>query len=140
MALGPIRSAVAPILAIAPPYRLERHEAAVARLAATLGGRFDELLRAGASLEPPEAAEQLLGVLRDRRAVVHDDRPRLTAREREVLGLLSRGMTNKEIGATLAVRPKTVMHHTSAIYRKLGVRGRSEAVVWAAHNGLVPDA
>ena len=57
-----------------------------------------------------------------------------------MLDLLSRGMTNKEIGATLLVRPKTVMHHTSAIYRKLGVRGRSEAVVWAARNGLVPDA
>jgi len=36
---------------------------------------------------------------------------------------------------TVVVTPKTVMHHTSAIYRKLGVRGRSEAAVWAIHNG-----
>jgi len=128
-----------PIFAIAPPYRLERHEAAVGHLAAALGGRFDQLLRAGAGLDPPEAAEQLLAVLRARRSRVEHDRPRLTAREREVLDLLSRGMTNKEIGVTLAVRPKTVMHHTSAIYRKLGVRGRSEAGVWAVRNGLVPD-
>jgi DNA-binding NarL/FixJ family response regulator len=34
----------------------------------------------------------------------------------------------------LSLTPKTVMHHTSAIYRKLGVRGRSEAAVWAIHN------
>ena len=139
-ALGPIRGSVAPIFAITPPYRRERHEAAVAQLAATLGSRFDPLLRAGASVDPPEAAEQLLAVLRNRRSLAEGDGPRLTAWEREVLDLLSRGMTNKEIGVTLEVRPKTVMHHTSAIYRKLGVRGRSEAVVWAARHGLVPGS
>ena len=61
----------------------------------------------------------------------------LTAREVEVLALLADGLSNKEIASVLAVSPKTVMHHAAAIYRKLGVRGRSEAVVAAVKRGLV---
>ena len=49
--------------------------------------------------------------------------------------LLARGLTNKEIAQTLGVTPKTVMHHTVAIYQNLGVRGRSETVAWAIRTG-----
>ena len=56
---------------------------------------------------------------------------RLTDRQREVVKLLARGLTNKEIAQTLGITPKTVMHHTVAIYQDLGVRGRSETVAWA---------
>jgi hypothetical protein len=52
-----------------------------------------------------------------------------------VLDLLAAGGTNREISADLGISTKTVMHHTSSIYRKLAVRGRAEAV--AAHLGLV---
>ncbi|MFN8158845.1 MAG: LuxR C-terminal-related transcriptional regulator [Candidatus Nanopelagicales bacterium] len=55
----------------------------------------------------------------------------LTPRERDVLAQLVSGGTNREIGEALGMSPKTVMHHTVAIYRKLGVRGRAEAVAWA---------
>ena len=55
----------------------------------------------------------------------------LTEREREVLETMTSGASNKEISRLLGISTKTVMHHTSAIYRKLGVRGRSEAVAWA---------
>ena len=55
----------------------------------------------------------------------------LTAREREVLSSMTTGATNKELSALLGISAKTVMHHTSSIYRKLGVRGRAEAVAWA---------
>lgn len=48
----------------------------------------------------------------------------LSRREREVLTLLAEGSSNKEISRTLGISAKTVMHHTSSIYRKLGVRGR----------------
>ena len=54
--------------------------------------------------------------------------PALTAREQDVLDLVVDGRTNREIAADLSLSPKTVMHHTGAIYRKLGVRGRAEAI------------
>ena len=62
---------------------------------------------------------------------------RLTPRQKEVLQLLSAGLPNKEIAAELGVRPSTVMHHTLAIYRELGVRGRSEATAVAFRAGFV---
>jgi len=61
----------------------------------------------------------------------------LTARQLEILVLLAAGMTNKEISQRLVVAPKTTMHHTSNIYRRLGVRGRGEAVAWGRRAGLV---
>lgn len=51
----------------------------------------------------------------------------LTEREREVLGLLAQGLTNREIGARLFLSAKTVGHHVGAILRKLGVKTRTEA-------------
>lgn len=60
----------------------------------------------------------------------------LTPREREVLEELMTGATNKEISLRLGMSPKTVMHHSVAIYRKLGVRGRAEATAWAFRNGM----
>jgi DNA-binding NarL/FixJ family response regulator len=64
--------------------------------------------------------------------------PDLTQREREVLAELVRGHTNQGIAVNLDVSPKTVMHHTVSVYRKLGVRGRAEAVAHALRAGLVP--
>lgn len=60
----------------------------------------------------------------------------LTPRELEVLEELVTGATNKEISRRLGMAPKTVMHHSMAIYRKLGVRGRAEATAWAFRHGL----
>ncbi|WP_097186582.1 LuxR C-terminal-related transcriptional regulator [Ornithinimicrobium cerasi] len=63
----------------------------------------------------------------------------LTGRERDVMRLLVAGGTNREISRDLGITPKTVMHHTSSIYRKLGVRGRAEAVAWFLRLEPVPD-
>jgi DNA-binding NarL/FixJ family response regulator len=60
----------------------------------------------------------------------------LTAREREVLSLVARGMTNARIGQTLFISEKTAGHHVSRILAKLGVRNRAEAATHAA----LPDA
>ena len=60
----------------------------------------------------------------------------LTPRQREVLLALSSGRTYKEIGVQLGMSAKTVMHHSAEIYRRLGVRGRGEATVWAFRRGL----
>jgi two-component system response regulator DesR len=63
--------------------------------------------------------------------------PRLTAREREVLGEIATGATNREIGERLYLSPHTIKEHTSAIYRKLEVRNRAEAVQHAQRLGLI---
>ncbi len=60
----------------------------------------------------------------------------LTARERQVLSLMAAGSTNREIAAQLHLSPHTVKEHTSALYRKLGVRNRAEAVRRAERLGL----
>jgi two-component system response regulator DesR len=52
----------------------------------------------------------------------------LTPRERDVLELLATGATNREIAARMHVGPDSVKKHAAAIYRKLGVRNRTEAV------------
>lgn len=60
----------------------------------------------------------------------------LSEREREVLALMASGATNREIAASLYLSPHTVKEHTSALYRKLGVRNRAEAVRRAERLGL----
>jgi len=64
----------------------------------------------------------------------------LTPRELDVLRLLARGDTNKEIAEALGLRPKTVMHHSMSIYGKLGVRGRAEATAWAYRSGVIGES
>ena len=61
----------------------------------------------------------------------------LSAREREVLDLIAEGATNRQIGERLFLSPHTVKEHTSAVYRKLGVRNRAEAVQQAQRRGLL---
>jgi DNA-binding CsgD family transcriptional regulator len=62
----------------------------------------------------------------------------LTARERDVLALLARGRTNRQIGRTLFISEKTASVHVSNIMGKLGASGRTEAVAIASRRGLVP--
>jgi HD-GYP domain-containing protein (c-di-GMP phosphodiesterase class II) len=72
---------------------------------------------------------------RVRRAAGHANG--LTAREVEVLVLLSRGLTKKQIAQQLTLSVKTVSAHAEHIYAKLGVRSRGAAALFAMRHGLI---
>ncbi len=61
----------------------------------------------------------------------------LSPREHEVLGLMARGLQNKEIAAELVISERTVKFHVSSILGKLGAGNRTEAVTMALQQGLI---
>lgn len=76
------------------------------------------------------------GTLLDAATLEPLDEP-LTTREREVLEWLGQGLSNRQIAARLDISEHTVKFHVSAIYAKMGVRSRAEAVRVAARRGLL---
>ena len=60
----------------------------------------------------------------------------LTDRELQILQLVIAGYTNKEIAAEIYISEKTVEYHLDNIYKKLGVRTRLLAGIWALEQGL----
>jgi DNA-binding NarL/FixJ family response regulator len=66
------------------------------------------------------------------------DHSALTPREREVLRLVARGHSNKQIAVDLGLSRHTVKYHLSSILEKLGVQSRTEAVTLGMRMGIVP--
>ena len=60
----------------------------------------------------------------------------LTPREREVLDLMARGMSNREIAVALAVEESTIRTHVKRVLSKLGLRDRIQAVIFSYENGI----
>jgi DNA-binding NarL/FixJ family response regulator len=87
----------------------------------------------GLTVLPKTVAEQLLAGP----AVVEELSEPPTAREREVLVLLGRGLSNKMIARELHISEHTVKFHISSLYVKLGVSNRAEAVSRGARHGLI---
>jgi HD-GYP domain-containing protein (c-di-GMP phosphodiesterase class II) len=87
-----------------------------------------------------EIVEAVLGVAGHRVARRIEGPGGLTRREVEVLRLIARGCTNKDVAARLVISPKTAGTHIEHIYAKLGVSSRAEAGLFAVQHGLLPES
>jgi LuxR family maltose regulon positive regulatory protein len=98
---------------------------------------LDLLLALGAEAEAEHARRLLKVPIRG-----GDDRPlpAVTRREREVLGLLAEGLTNRQIAKRLVISEHTVHRHVTNILRKLDLPSRTAAAAWAVRSGLLDDA
>ena len=92
-----------------------------------IAGTIRAVHRGGTEL-PPRIAERLAARVQ---------RQNLTAREQEVLQLLVRGRSNKEIGAQLFISDETVKSHLKTLFAKLKVRDRTDAAISAVRQGIV---
>lgn len=112
------------------PHRSPRSadEAAVELRAAVRNGRLDG-----------EAVEAVLGAAGHRVLRRRGGPAGLTSREVEVLQLLARGFSNKEIAEQLIVSPKTAGNHIEHIYVKIDASTRATASLFAMQHGLLPE-
>jgi DNA-binding NarL/FixJ family response regulator len=99
------------------------------------------VVAAGESLLAPSVTRRLISdLVRNRRSEDRQPADRLaalTARERETLELLGRGLSNAEIAAAMVVSEHTVKTHVSNVLSKLGLRDRVQAVIAAYETGLI---
>jgi HD-GYP domain-containing protein (c-di-GMP phosphodiesterase class II) len=86
-----------------------------------------------------DAVEAVLGAAGHRIPRRREGPAGLTAREVEVLRLLARGLSNKEIAGRLVISPKTVANHVEHIYAKIDASSRTRASLFAMQHGLLPE-
>jgi DNA-binding NarL/FixJ family response regulator len=108
------------------------------------GAQQDEIVRAvrsvaaGQAIFGPSVARRIIDFFATgtRAVPAAEPFPELTAREREVLDLIAAGRTNAAIARQLVISGKTVSNHISAIFAKLQVADRAEAIIRARQAGL----
>jgi len=86
-----------------------------------------------------DVVEAVLGTAGHRVARRREGPAGLTAREVDVLRLVSRGLSSKEVAARLVISPKTARNHIEHIYGKIGASNRAGASLFAMQHGLIPD-
>ena len=96
-------------------------------------GAIQAAARGDSPLAPRAAAE----LLADRRA--RPSEVELTAREREVLGLVVEGLANKQIARRMGISEKTVKGHLTNLFQRIGVADRTQAALWAERTGILRD-
>jgi HD-GYP domain-containing protein (c-di-GMP phosphodiesterase class II) len=136
---GPAITPPARILGAADAYQsmLEPrpHRPALSAAAAAAGLRAD--VRAGRL--DGDAAEAVLAAAGHRSPRRREGPAGLTAREVDVLRLVARGLSSKDIAVHLVISPKTVRNHTEHIYVKIGATNRASASIFAVQHGLLTD-
>lgn len=102
-------------------------------------GTWLEYLRAIASDEAPLSSELALRILQEFSLMKKEagETSPLTAREREILGWVAQGMTNREIGAVLHISDQTVKNHLKNILQKLHLENRVQLTRYALEQGWV---
>lgn len=85
---------------------------------------------------PPELASKVMLALARGNVKSSSSIESLTDREQEVLSLLARGLTNKDIAQSLFLSVRTIEAHLRNVYGKLKVTSRTEAVLWAVQHDL----
>jgi RNA polymerase sigma factor (sigma-70 family) len=83
-----------------------------------------------------EAVSEEKTIQQEQTVEVDRDLQVLTEREREVLELIARGMSNREIAGSMVISEKTVKTHVSNVLDKLGLEDRTRAAIWALKHGL----
>ncbi len=102
--------------------------------------RAVRVVAAGEALLAPSVTRRLIADVTSRRAARRSEPAQLTAltpREREVLELIARGLSNTEIAESLFVAEQTVKTHVGKVLSKLHLRDRAQAVVLAYETGVV---
>ena len=111
------------------------YERAVAATQRALGpARYGVLFGEGQALSPSEAVAL---ALTPESGAANDIGPALSRREHEVMLLLARGLSNREIAAELVVTQLTAESHVRNVLRKLGLDRRGQVAAWAAQHGFV---
>ena len=148
-ALATARAAHAVWQALGAPYEAARSRVVIGRCCQTLDDQDGAALELGSA----ETAFVQLGAEPDAaavRAVLAEaggtdcaaeagETGGLSRRERQVLGVVATGRTNREIAADLVISDKTVARHVSNIFAKLGLSSRAAATAYAYEHGLVPS-
>jgi DNA-binding NarL/FixJ family response regulator len=91
----------------------------------------------GESLVTPSMLRRLLDEIAHQDEQSRESRSHLTPREMEVICALAQGLSNEGIARELVISEKTVKTHLTSIFSKLGVDGRSQAIIYAIRHGLV---
>jgi DNA-binding NarL/FixJ family response regulator len=146
-AIAAIRAAQPEVEVVAMTSFIEEEKVTAALEAGAIGyllkdAEADEVIKAIRAAQAgevhldPAVARLLTQRMRERRTEKEPVEP-LTEREREVIGLLGKGASNKEIAAQLFITERTARTHVSNILGKLGLASRTQAALYAVEHGLV---